>query len=67
MDHGILWLERLSSWMENKTEPLALDDAMIDLRKEWAQTARETDTLLQTSDSLHTAFSRLKGRYEHRS
>ena len=67
MDHEVFLLKRLSSWIENKKEPSSPDDLIIDLRKEWTKTAMETDTLLQTSNYLQTAFSQIKGRYEQRS
>lgn len=63
MDHGILWLERFSSWMENKKDPSFLDPSLIDLRQEWTKTTQETDSLLQTSTQLQTAFSQIQERF----
>ncbi len=67
MDHEILWLEPLSAWMENKTDPASQDDLMIDLREEWMKAVQETDTLLQTSSYLQKAFSQIQGKYEQQS
>ena len=64
MDREILWLDRLSSWMEKKEDPIFSDSSVAELNEAWREASSESESLLQTSDHLQKAFSQLVGRLE---
>ena len=61
MDSGILWLERLSSWMEIKGDSDPVDPSIAKLSEEWRVASLESDSLIKASNVLQRAFSQVVG------
>lgn len=56
------WIDELSEWMQNQEK---IESPLTDLVEEVHQTSLETDSLLQASDQLQSAYSSIIGKIEH--
>lgn len=56
------WIDDLSDWMQNQEK---IDPPLADLAEEVHQASLETDSLLQASTQLQSAYSSILGKIDH--
>lgn len=64
MDHTLLRLHRLSSWINRKKITSNSDDLIYDVSEEWNQTVRDTVHFFRCTEYLRTAFSQIIGKLD---